>query len=101
MPGLDPDSPVLRRLRDRVGNDWRFEITGRQRVGDEAIVLGKLTVGKDAVRTQFGRAAISPAPVAGASGNVKFKLAAAGEPDEREAFRRATEAALSNCVDLI
>ena len=103
VPGLDPNSPVLRQLRERYGNDWRFEVAERQRVGDEAIVLGKLTVGKDGgVRTQFGRAAISPAPVAGASGNVKFKLAAAGgETDEREAFRRAIEAALTNCLDLI
>jgi hypothetical protein len=33
---------------------------------------------------------------------VRFKLGVAGvEPDERDAFRRATEAALTNCIDLI
>jgi hypothetical protein len=99
---LNPDSPLSRRLRERFGNDWRFEITERLRVGDEAIVLGRLTVGKDSIRTQFGRATMSPAPVAGASGDVKFKMAAdGGETDESEAFRLAAEAALSGCADLI
>ncbi|MGB7097926.1 MAG: hypothetical protein WBD95_04050 [Xanthobacteraceae bacterium] len=98
---LDPDSPVVRQLNDRFGDNWRFEIAEQQRDGDEAIVLGRLILGKDgAVRTQFGRAAIGAKPVAGASGGVMFQLGAGGDTDERDAFRRATEAALINCAEL-
>ena len=54
------------------------------------------------MRTQFGRARISGSPVAAASGGVRFKIGGSGtEQDERDAFRRAAEAALMNCVDLI
>jgi hypothetical protein len=98
-----PDSAIVRRLNERFGTDWRYEIAERQRDGDEAIVLCRLTFGKDgAVRTQFGRARIGAEPVAGASGGVRFKLDAAGVgADEDDAFRRATEAALGNCLDLV
>ena len=62
----------MRRLNERFGNDWRYEIAEQQRDGDEAIVLCKLVLGKDgAVRTHFGRARISEGPVAGASGGVR------------------------------
>ena len=100
---LDPASAAARRLRERFGNDWRYEIRERRREGDEVIVLCKLTFGKaGAVRTQFGRAKISQGPVLGASSGVRFKIGQAGaEGDENEAFRRATEAALMNCVELI
>lgn len=101
--GVEPDSAAARRLRERFGNDWRYEIRDRQRDGDEAIVLCKLTFGKaGAVRTQFGRAKIAQGPVVGAAGGVQFKMGhASGEGDEHDAFRRAAEAALMNCVDLI
>jgi hypothetical protein len=100
---LDPQSTAARRLRERFGNDWRYEIKERQREGDEVIVLCKLTFGKAAaVRTQFGRAKISRGPVLGASSGVRFKIGQAGaEGDENDAFRRATEAALTNCLELI
>jgi hypothetical protein len=100
---IDPDSPPVRRLRECFGNDWHYEIRERQRDGDEAIVLCKLTFGKEgAVRTQFGRAKISQLTIVGASNGVRFKTGnASGEGDERDAFRRATEAALINCTDLI
>jgi hypothetical protein len=100
---LGADSPAGRRLNERFGSDWRYEVAKETRDGDEAIVLGKLTFGRDnAVRTQFGRAVISGNPVTAASGGVRFKLGGAGtEQDERDAFRRAAEAALMNCVDLI
>jgi hypothetical protein len=103
-PPLDPQSsPAVRRLNERFGNDWRYEIADQQRDGDEAIVLCKLTFGKDgSVRTQFGRAQISQGQVAGASGGVQFRSGALGaQSDENDAFRRATEAALMNCIDLI
>jgi hypothetical protein len=96
-------SPARRRLNERFGNDWRYEIAERQRSGDEAIVLCKVILGKDgAVRTHFGRAGISRGPVAGATNGVRFRLGAgAAEPDERDAFDRATEAALMNCVNFL
>jgi hypothetical protein len=100
---LEPDSPPARWLNERFGSDWRYEITEQRRDGDEVIVLCKLTFGKEnAVRTQFGRARISGSPVAAASGGVRFKIGGSGtDQDVREAFRRAAEAALTNCVDLI
>ncbi len=99
---LDPKSPALRRLNERFGDgNWRFEIAEQQRDGDEAIVLCRLIFGKEgAVRTQFGRASIGAKPVAGASGGLKFKVGAGGDADERDGFRRATEAALIDCAEL-
>ena len=66
-------------------------------------MLCRLTFGKDnAVRTQFGRAKISGSPVVAASEGVRFKVGGPGsEQDVRDAFRRAAEAALMNCIDLI
>jgi hypothetical protein len=100
---IGTDSPAARRLNERFGSDWRFEIGEETRDGDEAIVLGKLSFGRDnAVRTQFGRARISGNPVAATSGGVRFKIGGSGtEADVRDAFRRAAEAALMNCIDLI
>jgi|SRR5579872_2872902 len=97
------DSPAARRLRERFGNDWHYEIKERHRDGDEAIVLGKLTFGNGgAVRTQFGRAQIPGGAVAGASSGVQFRIGeGSGARDEQDAFRRAAEAALANCLDLI
>jgi hypothetical protein len=100
---VSADSPAVRVLNERFDGDWHYEIAEQSRDGDEAIVLGRLTFGRDnAVRTQFGRARISGQAVAAASGSVRFKVGGAGtERDERDAFRRAAEAALMNCVDLI
>jgi hypothetical protein len=103
LASVDPDSAAARWLNEHFGTNWRYEIAAQEREGDEAIVLGKLTFGREnAIRTQFGRANISGDAVAAASGGLRFKLGGIGsERDEREAFRRAAEAALSNCVDLI
>jgi hypothetical protein len=100
---IDPDSAAARWLNEHFGSNWRYEVATQKREGDEAIVLGKLTFGREsAVRTQFGRARIAGDAVAAASGGLRFKVGGAGsEQDEREAFRRAAEAALSNCIDLI
>jgi len=100
---VDPDSAAARWLNEHFGGNWRYEISAQKREGDEAIVLGKLTFGREnAIRTQFGRTKISGDAVAASSGGLRFKVGGAGsEQDEREAFRRAAEAALSNCVDLI
>jgi hypothetical protein len=100
---LDPASPAMRRLNERFGADWRYEIAEQQRDGDEAIVLCKLFLGKSGtVKTHFGRAKVSHAPAAGAADGLRFKFASGGaEQDERNAFRRALEAALMNCIELI
>jgi hypothetical protein len=100
---VDSDSTAARWLNEHFGGKWRYEISAQKREGDEAIVLGKLTFGREnTIRTQFGRAKISGDTVAASSGGLRFKVGGAGsEQDEREAFRRAAEAALSNCVDLI
>jgi hypothetical protein len=97
------ESPAARRLRERFGTDWRYEITEQHRDGDEAIVLGKLTFGKEgAIRTQFGRAKVPGTAVAGASSGVQFRIGEGGSArDEQDAFRRAAEAALASCVALI
>ncbi len=102
QPRLDPDSAAARRLNERFGKDWRYEVVEQKRDGDEAIVLCKLVLGKEgAVRTQFGRAKISQGPVVGASGDVRFRLDIAhAEQNERDAFRLAIEAALMNCIEL-
>ncbi len=99
---LDPKSPTVHRLNERFGDgNWSFEIAEQQRDGDEAIVLCRLIFSKEgAVRTQFGRATIGAKAVAAASGGLNFKLGAEGNSDEREAFRRATEAALISCAEL-
>lgn len=100
---VDPDSAAARWLNEHFGGNWRYEIAAQKREGEEAIVLGKLTFGRDnAIRTQFGRAKITGDKVPALSGGLRFKIGGAGsERDEREAFRRAAEAALTHCVDLI
>ena len=100
---IDPGSEPARRLNERFGRDWRYEITEQRRDGDEAIVLCKLTFGKEpAVRAQFGRAKIGQNAVVGTGDGVRFSLeAGGGAQDEREAFQRAAEAALMNCLELI
>jgi hypothetical protein len=99
---LASDSAAVRLLNERLGSGWRFEIVDEKRDGDEAIILCRLILGKDgAVRAQFGRAKIASGAVTGASGGVRFKVGGTSTQDEREAFGRATEAALMNCADLI
>ena len=100
---FEDGSSAARRLRERFGSDWYYEIKERHRDGDEAIVLGKLTFGKErAIRTQFGRAKIPGAAIAGASSGVRFRIGEGRGPrEEQDAFRRAAEAALASCVALI
>jgi hypothetical protein len=101
--GPGADSPAARLLDERFGHDWHFQITEQTRDGDDVIVFGKLTFGKDsALLIQRGRARISPSPVAGTSGGVRFEVGGfATEQEERDAYRRAAEAALTNCIDLL
>jgi len=96
-------SAAARYLNERFANRWHYEIAERYRVGDEAIVMCKLFL-KDhgVVKTQFGRAPIAAGWVAGRSGSVHFRLAlSAAERNEEDAYRRAAENALTNCVKLL
>jgi hypothetical protein len=105
-PGAPLDaggSAAAQYLNQRFANRWRYEIAERHRVGDEAIVMCKLFVeDHGVVKTQFGRATIATGSVAGRSGTVRFKLElGAAEQNEDDAYRRAAENALANCVKLL
>jgi hypothetical protein len=96
-------SPAAQYLNERFADRWRYEIAERRRLGDEAVVLCKLVL-KDqgVVKTQFGRAKIAADGVAGRSGAVRFRLElSAPEQNEEDAYQRAAENALANCVKLL
>lgn len=101
---LDPaSSPAIRRLNQRFGDDWHYEVAAQHREGGEAIVLLKLVIGKTGtVKTQFGRAKLAGGPVEGTSGGLSFRLAGAPDDEnEAETYARAAEAALMKCAELI
>jgi len=93
----------VRRLNERFGDGWHYEIAARHCEGGEAIVMVKLTIAKTgAVKTQFGRAKLDGGPVEGKSGGVSFRLADNPSNDmEADAYRRATEEALTRCAELV
>jgi hypothetical protein len=101
---LEPaNSAAAQYLNERYANRWHYEIAERHRVGDEAIVMGKLFL-KDqgVVKTQFGRAKIATSSLPGRSGTVRFRLdLSVSERNEHDAYRRAAENALANCVKLL
>jgi hypothetical protein len=96
-------SAAAQYLNERFANRWHYEIAERHRVGDEAIVIGKLFLeDQGVVKTQFGRAKIAAGSLAGRSGTVRFRLElSAPERNEDDAYRRAAENALANCVKLL
>jgi hypothetical protein len=96
-------SAAAQYLNERFANRWHYEIAERHRVGDEAIVIGKLFLeDQGVVKTQFGRAKIAAGSLAGRSGTVRFRLElSAPEQNEDDAYRRAAENALANCVKLL
>ena len=100
---IDPDCEAARRLNELFSHEWRYEISEQRLDGDEAIVLCKLTFGKEAaVRAQFGRAKIGQSPVTGTGDGVRFSLeSGGGAQGERAAFQKAAEAALMSCLELI
>jgi hypothetical protein len=97
------NSAAARYLNERYANRWRYEIAERHRVGDEVIVMCKLFLeDHGVVKAQFGRAKIAADSLAGRSGMVRFRLAlSAPERNEDDAYRRAAENALANCVKLL
>jgi hypothetical protein len=97
------NSAAAEYLNERYANRWHYEIAERHRVGDEAIVMGKLFLeDQGVVKTQFGRAKIAAGSLAGRSGTVRFRLElSVPERNEDDAYRRAAENALANCVKLL
>ena len=100
-------SPAERRLDERYGDGWRFDVTSRRRERDEVIVVGTLRLpGSGGVRTQFGSARIAAGggATSGSAGGVAFSFGgASGERPlaaEEAAFERAREDALANCAAL-
>lgn len=103
-PPLDiTHSAAAQYLNERFANRWHYEIAERRRVGDEAIVMGKLFLeDQGVVKTQFGHAKIAAESLAGRSGAVRFRLELSPpEQNEDDAYRRAAENALANCVKLL
>ncbi|MGI9335633.1 MAG: hypothetical protein ACR2RL_21010 [Gammaproteobacteria bacterium] len=86
------ESATARSLRARYGDDWTFDVTERQRDGDQIIVLGKLTLkgkgpGKNIVKAQFGHATMNGFGASTAT--------------EERAYEEASEAALARCAALL
>jgi hypothetical protein len=97
------NSAAAQYLNERFANRWHYEIAERHRVGDEAIVMCRLFLeDQGVVKTQFGRAKIAADSLGGRSGMVRFRLElSTPEQNEDDAYRRAAENALANCVKLL
>ncbi len=109
-PAAAGPTEAVRFLDDRYGDGWRYEVADRRRDGDEIIVLCKLFIGEqDTAKSQFGRARIGgAAALVGSADGVRFTIgpepergaADAGDPEEA-AFRRAVDAALAKCAEMV
>ncbi len=108
---LSSERPIVQQLNERFGDKWRYEITDRQRDGDDLVVLCKLTLPeKNVTKAQFGLARIGRAgggsAVHGSAGGVSFSLGAsesgalAGDT-ENAAYERATDDALAKCAAML
>lgn len=104
-------SKAARRLDERFGEGWRYEVTERRREGDELIVLCRVELpGREISKSQFGSARVlKPGERIRLQGTVDgIPLAiplgqgvpAKGDPEE-SAFRRAVEVALGKCAELL
>ena len=105
------ERPVVRRLNQRFGDKWRYEIAERRRDGDEVVVLCRLTLPeRNVTKAQFGLARIgragAGAAVRGSAGGVSFSLGAgesgwlAGDGEDA-AYERATDDALAKCAAML
>jgi len=95
-------SAAAQYLNARFANRWQFEIVETHRADDEAIVMCKLFVEEHGTKTQFGRATIAAGSLAGRTGTIGFRLELGDvAPAEQDAYRRAAENALANCVKLL
>ena len=118
VPIIEPrHQDVHQFLNDRFGNRWRHEIVERRRERNRVIVLCKLTIeDTGASKSQFGQATIESGrastktetgALAGKVTGVAFSYqpAAAGNGDgvdaEEAAYRRAADAALARCAEML
>ena len=102
---------AVRRLNERFGDGWSYEVTERRREGDELIVLCRVDIpDKDMGKTQFGSAKVlKPGErftLQGTVDGVPIGIAVGrGAPvtrdPEESAFRRAVDVALAMCADLL
>ena len=102
---------AAQQLRERFGDKWRYEVTSRQRDGDEVVVLCKLMLLEQHVtKAQFGLARIGSAGagslVQGSAGGVSFSLGASDANSmsgdtEDAAYARAVEDALAKCAAML
>lgn len=105
------ERPVVRRLNQRFGDKWRYEITERRRDGDEVVVLCRLTLPeRNVTKAQFGLARIGRAgagsAVRGSAGGVSFTLGAGDSgslvgDSEDAAYERAADDALAKCAAML
>ena len=112
-PPRTAESEGERRLNERFGAGWQYEVKERRREGDEMIVLCQVTVPeKNISKEQFGRASIRlPGRsdlVRGSANGIAFAMrleperarGSGGNPEEA-AFQKAVENALARCAELI
>ena len=104
-------SEAARRLNERFGEGWSYQVTERRREGDELIVLCRVDIpDKDISKTQFGSAkvlkpgerftlqgTVDGVPIAIAIG----RGAPVNRDPEESAFRRAVDVALAKCAELL
>lgn len=105
------EPPVVRRLNQRFGDKWRYEITERRRDGDEVVVLCRLMLPeRNVTKAQFGLARIgragAGAAVRGSAGGVSFTLGAGDSgslvgDSEDAAYERAADDALAKCAAML
>lgn len=104
-------SEAVRRLNERFGEGWSYEVTERRREGDELIVLCRVDIpDKEISKTQFGSARVlKPGErftLRGTVDGVPIGIAVGrGAPvtrdPEESAFRRAVDVALAKCAELL
>ena len=108
-----PESEGMRRLNERFGDGWQYELTERRREGNEVIVLCRVTVPEKGLsKEQFGRARVRAAgqvdTIRGKAGGVSFSmrlephksLSPPANPEET-AFQEAVQNALTRCAELM
>jgi len=104
-------SEAVRRLNERFGEGWSYQVTERRREGNELIVLCRVDIpDKDISKTQFGSAIVlKPGErftLKGTVDGVPLGIAVGkGAPvtrnPEDSAFRRAVDVALAKCAELL
>lgn len=104
-------SVAARKLDERFGEGWSYEVTERRREGDEMIVLCRVEIpDKDISKTQFGSAKVlKPGErftLQGTVDGVPIGIAVGrGAPLKRDpeetAYRRAVDVALAKCAELL